>query len=285
MIWIVLAAGVFYLLVSLGLTYVVLNFPRNPVNDVPDWGRVEDLRIPTKDDGILELWRVEPDGPSRGIVVLAHGWGRNRGRMVGRARMFSGIGFTTVMHSARDHGGSSRHPFMNGSRFADDIESVLDWVGEPVLLYGHSISAAATVIVAHRSPSKVKLLFLESCYARTKEALYSLYRNYNWFFGVFFAPMVITWMDIFWKGRLDQVSPVKLAPVIDIPVLIIHGDKDENFPLHHAFRLKESFPEGRAQLFVAEGADHSTPSLNPQYRRAVQSFVEEHLEASPRPFT
>jgi dipeptidyl aminopeptidase/acylaminoacyl peptidase len=123
----------------------------------------------------------------------------------------------------------------------------------------------------------VKLLFLESCYAKTKEALYSLYRNYNWLFGVFFAPMIICWMEIFYKRGLDRVSPVNLAPRIDIPVLIIHGDRDENFPLHHALRLRDSFPNRNAELFVAQGEDHSTPSHNPAYPDAVRAFVERHL--------
>lgn len=273
----IVAALTLYLLVSLVFTYLVLQLPRNPVPDVPDWGKTEDLRIPAKEGGTLELWRVEPETPSRGVVVLAHGWGRNRGRMVQRARLFAGMGFTTVMHSARDHGGSSRHRYMNAPRFADDIESVIDWIGKPVLLYGHSIGAAAAVIVAHRSPSKLKQLFLESCYAKTKEALYSLYRNYNWLFGVFFAPMIICWMEIFYKKGLDRVSPVNLAPRIEVPVLIIHGDRDENFPLHHALRLRDTIPSGKAELFVAPGEDHSTPSRSPGYPEAVRAFVERHM--------
>ena len=83
------------------------------MHDPPDWGRVTDTRIPTEEGGELEVWRVDPDGPSRGVAVLAHGWSRNRDRMVHRARLFADMGFTTVMHSARDHGNSTRHGFMN----------------------------------------------------------------------------------------------------------------------------------------------------------------------------
>jgi len=273
----ILGGCVLYLLVTLGLTYLVLQLPRNPVEDKPDWGKVTDTTLATEDGGMLEVWRVEPEGPSRGIIVLAHGWGRNRGRMVGRGRVFGRLGFTTVMHSARDHGKSSPHRFMCAPRFAEDIETVLRWVKDPVLLYGHSIGAAAAVIVASRNPMRVKLLFLEGCYAKTREALLSLYRRYNWVFGVFFAPMVVLWMDIFWKWALEKVSPVRLAAAIDRPVLIIHGEKDENFPLHHAWRLRESFPAGRAETFVAAGSDHSSCSLDPEYPRIIESFTNRHL--------
>ena len=276
----IIVACLIYLLLTLFFTYLIHQLPRQPVQDAPDWGEVTDTCIPTRDGGSLEVWRVDPDGHSRGVVVLAHGWSRNRGRMVARARLFGKLGFTTVMHSAQDHGASSPKRFMNALRFAEDIETVLSWVNEPVLLYGHSAGAAAAVIAARRNSKEIKLLFLEGCYARTREALLSLYRNYNLFFGIFFAPMVVLWMDIFYKRGLDSISPIKLAPEIDVPVLLIHGARDQNFPLHHVWRLMDSFPAGRAELFVATDSDHSSSSLTPEYPGAIKSFVNRHLPES-----
>jgi len=277
LIYLIIGAVCAYLLLTLFFTYIVHQIPRDPVKDIPDWGQVIDIRIPTAGSGSLEVWRIEPEGQSRGVVLLAHGWSRNRDRMVSRARIFAEMGFTTVMHSARDHGGSTRHPFMNAFRFAEDIEAVLEWIDEPVLLYGHSAGAAGAIIAASLNPDRIRLLFLEGCYARTREALLSLYRGYNRFFGIFFAPMVVLFMDIFYRFRMDSVSPVRLAPDLDIPVLIIHGDEDQNFPLHHARRIRDSFPGGRAELFVANGADHSGSSLTPEYPIAIRSFVDRHL--------
>jgi len=273
----ILIIAALYLLVTLFFTYVVLQVPRQPVQDPPDWGQVTDTRIPAMNGGELEVWRIEPAGASRGIVVLAHGWSRNRDRMVKRARLFAEMGFTTVIHSARDHGQSSPNHFMNAVKFAEDIEAVLNWAGEPVILYGHSAGAAGAVIAASRLPGKVTALFLEGCYARTKEALRSLYRNYNLAFGILFGPMIVLWMDTFYGFRMDEVSPARLAPRLDIPVLIIHGENDQNFPLHHAWRLRDSFPAGRAVLFVAKGADHSSSSLAPEYPGAIRAFVERYL--------
>lgn len=273
-----IAGAIFaYIFLVLFFLYLVHRIPREPVTEAPDWGHIIDTRIPSIDGGSLEVWRVEPEGLSRGIVLLAHGWSRNRDRMVSRARIFGQLGFTTVLHSARDHGHSTPYRFMNAFRFAEDIEAVLKWIDEPVLLYGHSAGAAGAVIAANRNLDKINLLFLEGCYARTKEALLSLYRNYNRFFGTFFAPMVVFFMDIFYGFRLDEVSPVRLAPDIDIPVLIIHGELDRSFPLDHAWTLRDSFPAGRAELFVGRGADHSSSSLTPEYPIAIKAFVDRHL--------
>lgn len=269
-----LVAG--YLVLALGLAYLVHRIPRKPVKDYPDWGEVVDSRIAAVDGGSIEIWRVEPPGESRGVVVLAHGWSRNRDRMVRRAKVFGELGFTAVMHSARDHGGSSPYRFMNALRFCEDIESVINWVGRPVILYGHSIGAAAAVIVASQNPKMVQLLFIEGCYPRTRRALRQLYGGQGGIIGRLFAPMVVLWMDIFYKFRLDTISPARLAAGIDVPVLIIHGEHDQHFPLEDARLLRDSFPAGRAEFFVGRGADHSGSSLASGYPAAIRSFIERH---------
>jgi pimeloyl-ACP methyl ester carboxylesterase len=275
-----LAGGliILYLLFTLICTYFVQQLPRKPVTDPPDWGRVIDTKIPAVDGGFLEVWRIEPAAPSRGLVVMAHGWGRNRDRMVSRARIFAGLGYTTVLHSARDHGRSSRRRFMNAVKFAEDIEAVMKWLGQPVILYGHSAGSAGAIIAASRNPGSIQLLFLEASYAYTREALLSLYRWVNPFFGICFGPMILFWMNLFYGNKMDSVSPARLAPGINIPVMLIHGEKDRRFPLAFALKLKRSFAAGQAELYVAKGAGHSDASQTPGYGEAVQFFLERHLK-------
>ena len=251
--------------------------PRKPVNAVPDWGRLTDTRIPAIDGGELEVWRVDPAGPSRGTVVLAHGWSRNRDRMVGRARVFGRLGFTTVLHSARDHGGSSPRRMMNAYRFGEDIVSVLDWVASPVILYGHSAASAGALLAASRRPRQVRLLFLEGSYADTRRALLSLYRSFNPVFGWVFGPAIIFWMDKFlYRGKFDAWDPQVLAGALDIPVQLVHGEKDEKFPVAYAESLQSAFRPGQAQLWVAAGAGHSDASTRPGYAAMVRDFVARH---------
>jgi pimeloyl-ACP methyl ester carboxylesterase len=267
-----------YLIFSLFLTYLVQQIPRHSVHDPPDWGNILDSKIPAADGGILEVWRIEPERPSRGTVVFAHGWSRNRDRMVARARYFGCWGFTTVIHSARDHGQSSPCRFMNAMRFCEDIEAVLTWVDVPVILYGHSAGAAGAIIAAERNPDKIKLLFLEACYADTKEALLSLYRWINPFFGMIFGPMILYWMNLFYRNKLDAVSPARLAPSLKMPVMMIHGEKDRRFPLQFAQKLKNSFISNRVELYVAPGAGHSDSSKTPGYQPAVKLFLDRFMK-------
>jgi len=278
LLYILVGILLFYLIFTLFLTYLVQQIPRHPVKDQPDWGNVKDIKIPTVEGRFLEVWRIEPVGASRGTVVLVHGWGRNRDRMVARARIFGRWGFTTVIHSARDHGNSSPRRFMNAVKFAEDIEAVLTWVKEPVILYGHSAGAGGAIIAANRNPAQIKLLFLEACYANTREALLSLYRWVNLFFGIFFGPMILFWMNLFYKNKLDLVSPARLAPLIKVPVMLIHGEKDRRFPLEFALRLKQKFAAGQAELYIAKGVGHSDSSTTAGYQQALRSFLDRHWQ-------
>ncbi len=77
LIYIAIALGTIYILLTFLATFLVHQWPRKPVQESPDWGSVLDTRIPTANGGFLEVWRVEPVGRPRGVVVLAHGWSRN----------------------------------------------------------------------------------------------------------------------------------------------------------------------------------------------------------------
>ena len=273
-LYILVSILVLYILSTLVLTYLVQQIPRNPVQDKPDWGRTIDTKIATIDGGFLEVWRIEPDGSSRGTIVFAHGWGRNRDRMVSRARIFGQWGFTAVIHSARDHGHSSPRRFMNAARFAEDIEAVLNWIGQPVGLYGHSAGAGGAIMAAARNPDQIELLFLEACYAHTTKGLLSLYKWINPLFGSLLGPMIIFWLNRFYGNKLETVSPARLAPSVKMPVMLVHGEKDRRFPLAFALTLKDSFAPGQADLYVAEGVGHSDSSKTPGYQEAVRLFLE-----------
>jgi len=277
-----LALAGLYLVVTLVLTYVVQKYPRNPVHDPPDWGVVEDVRLPAVGGGAIEVWRIRPDGPSCGTILFMHGWGRNRDRMVGRARLFARWGFTTVIHSARDHGNSSPSRLMNIMKFAQDIETVLDWLQTPVVLYGHSAGSGGALIAAVRQPDRIRLLFLEGVFADTREALMHLYIWASPLFGHCFGPAILFWMNLFYGGRLRRMTPCRLARSIGVPVMLIHGEQDCRFPVRFAHELKACFTRAPVTLYVAPGAGHSASSSTPGYLPAVKAFLETYHNSTGR---
>lgn len=97
--------------------------------------------------------------------------------------------------------------------------------------------------------------------------------------------------DWHWPGKADPNLRVKYAfyedasqynsweeaPDIHIPVLIVHGDKDEAVDLEQSQKLVDQLPEGK--LIVVKGAGHSF-SEGTAYQdsfREIEQFLKEHL--------
>ncbi|MEW5733718.1 MAG: alpha/beta fold hydrolase [Thermodesulfobacteriota bacterium] len=273
-----------YAVLSLVLAVLAHRKPRTPVNEPPDWGVCEDTVIAARDGerngGLLETWRVWPEGEPRGVAVFCHGFTRNRDKMTSRARPFGKTGFITVMASARDHGKSSRLWLPSVRTFAEDIASLIAWAGPPVILYGHSLGAAGAVMAASENPDAVRLLILEGCFLRVRTAQLRLYRAFNPFFGWIFGPGVLFWTEVLQRFRQPLMDPVRNAGKIRCPVLILHGERDDKFPASYAPKLGRAFAPGQARVFIVPDGDHTSAGETETAKNAVAAFVEEMLGKS-----
>ena len=121
-IWFVMII-IAYFVIALSLALILANIPRRPVDDYPDWGLTKDYRVPAINGKTMECWVVYPDKlkeetdenvlKQNPAIILIHGWARNRGRMVSRARIYGRHGYTTVLISVRDHGNSDKEIAVN----------------------------------------------------------------------------------------------------------------------------------------------------------------------------
>ncbi|MEI6262120.1 MAG: hypothetical protein WCR46_19730 [Deltaproteobacteria bacterium] len=63
--------------------------------------------------------------------------------------------------------------------------------------------------------------------------------------------------------------------------MLIHGEKDQRFPVVFAYTLKNSFRPGLAEMYVASGAGHSGSSQTPGYTPAIEGFLERNNFIGP----
>jgi len=88
--------------------------------------------------------------------------------------------------------------------------------------------------------------------------------------------MILFWMNLYYRGALDRLSPALMAPSVKAPVLLIHGAADRRFSVEFARTLHRCFPPEQATLFIPPGAGHSDSSASPGYCQAVQAFLDSH---------
>jgi fermentation-respiration switch protein FrsA (DUF1100 family) len=71
-----------------------------------------------------------------------------------------------------------------------------------------------------------------------------------------------------WGAEFIEVSTQRAIAQVDVPVLIVHGDRDDVVPVAHATRLLQSAP--LAEVHILQGGSHQL-RRDP---RAIQLLVE-----------
>ncbi|MBO9621505.1 MAG: S9 family peptidase [Sphingomonas sp.] len=83
------------------------------------------------------------------------------------------------------------------------------------------------------------------------------------------------------KGfELDQISPIKSVDKLGVPILIAHGDEDDNVPLYQSRRLHEALEKlGRPHEYVVykgEGHGFADPDNATDFLSRVGKFLDTH---------
>ena len=79
-----------------------------------------------------------------------------------------------------------------------------------------------------------------------------------------------------------QVSPINQVERIKCPVLILHGEDDEDVPVAHAYKLAEALKkagkEYELRVFKDEGHGLRSPEARQAMEQTVLKFVKRHLQ-------
>jgi len=117
-------------------------------------------RIGTENGKRLFAWYIPVQNADPApAVALLHGWGGNAQYLLPFARLLHAAGFAVLLLDARNHGRSDADDFSSMVKFAEDLEHGLDWLeAQPKVdagrigVLGHSVGAAAALLVASRRP-------------------------------------------------------------------------------------------------------------------------------------
>ncbi len=280
----ILSMLILYFLVSTLITTVLAKIPRQSVNDKPDWGVVEECLIPTRNKKMLEGWIVYPEHlknetddtklKTNPAVILIHGWGRDRGRMTSRARVYGRNGYTTILISARDHGQSDKELLgMSILRFSQDIEACVQWWGKKVILNGHSIGGGASLLVASRNHNLVKAVIAESAPHAFPYGLKYVYKPaLRWLTSFFLLGITMVTLIKYRKFARKDFSPLAASTDIRCPIFLIHGKKDKIFPHKYTQLLKEAIGP-HCNIWIPDNTDHHNIEDHPDYEIKVMEFL------------
>jgi pimeloyl-ACP methyl ester carboxylesterase len=231
---------------------------------------VADASIITPDHATLRAWIIHPHHPNGDAVLLLHGLGDNRLGMTGYSQLLLTHGFTVLLPDARAHGLSDGPLATYGLLERNDIHQWSDFLqsqvlqnqGHPRCIFalGESMGAAQLLQSLDTHPHFCAVV-AESSFATFREIAYDRmgqpFHLGPWVGRTILRPLVeIAFLRAHLKYGLNmqEISPEKSVAATTIPVLLIHGEIDNNIPVRHSQIIHARNPN--AQLWEVPYADH-----------------------------
>jgi pimeloyl-ACP methyl ester carboxylesterase len=217
-----------------------------------------DAWIATSDGVKIHGWWVQHDG-SRLVTLFLHG---NAGNITYHAPHIQEIvaaGSSVLMLDYRGYGKSSGRPSEQG--LYRDSEAgfiyLLDkgYRAEQIILHGESLGTAVAIDLARRRPCAA--LILEAPFTSASDVAGTLVP--------FIGPLLIR-----------SYNSLPKIPLIQVPKLFIHGDRDETVPLRLGQELFRA-AQGSKTFWIIPGAGHNDilETAGAEYRHRLRAFYEE----------
>ncbi len=244
----------------------------------------ETVRIPVA--GIeLVAWFLPPDPAVDGATLIyAHGFAGNRGVMLETAVHLHKLGYGALLLDLRNHGESGVAPTTWGYTEADDIVAAYNYLltrpevnPARIGLLGKSMGGAAAAQAAAQLPD-LDVLVLESTYSsfagNLPNILPGVVRQ-----PAYLAPLVLRRMAADSDLPLADIRAVDAVRALNVPLLLLHGERDQLVPLAQAQAVFAAANEPK-QLVVIPGAGHlNTFAVDPAaYTDYVGRFLAEYLQ-------
>ncbi len=241
------------------LTY----FPEKEIARTPaDFGlRYRELHFDTGDGERLFGWWITTERtPSSGHILLCHGNGGNIGDRLIDADLLCSAGFNLLLFDYRGYGRSTGRPDEEGTYL--DARAARDaLVGQPecdparVIYVGESLGGAIALELALRSPPRG--LVLQSTFTSVRAVARHHYPV---------IPSAVV---------PDAYPSIRRIAKLQVPLLSLHGDRDEVVPLSEGRALYEAAPEPK-RMHVFEGLGHSDlVSAGTEYVRVIKDWARE----------
>ena len=203
--------------------------------------------------GPLSGWQCDtPVSPVKGTIIYLHGIADDRGSAYGVVTRFLPLGFNVVAYDSRAHGRSSGERCTYGYFEKHDLRRVIEQLSkDPVVLIGHSLGAAVALQTAAIEP-RVRAVVAASTFSDLRSIASER------------APFVFTDASIEKAFSLaeeqadfvvDEVSPLRAAIHIRVPVMLLHGAADRDTPPVHSQRVHGML--AGSKLVIVPGAGHN----------------------------
>lgn len=242
------------------------------------FNKAEEWEMRTEDDLTLKALMIP--GTGHDWVILCHGYASDLPEaMSGYGLEYFRSGWNALMPQARAHANSDGRWIGMGWKEREDI---LKWIErirklDPearIVLHGVSMGGAAVLNVAGENPEGV-IAVIDDC------GYTSVWDEFAWQLKELFGlpPFPILYIaDLFarkhLKGSCKEASPLEQVKKTKIPVLFIHGRKDEFVPYEMGRKNANACTSFKEFVTVDDASHANSVYKDPDYGRRVLDFIK-----------
>ncbi|MBH5319107.1 alpha/beta fold hydrolase [Paenibacillus sp. GSMTC-2017] len=244
----------------------------------------------------IEGWLLQPavvSGEVNGltpIVVIAHGWGSNRTRVLRYAKPLYEAGYAVLMYDARSHGESDKIKGPSALMFRDDvIAAVAEARKLPgidphrVAILGHSMGGFGTLLALDEG-LRVNAVVTDSMPVHFDTMLKAELdsKKLPMFPLAYLIPKI--WM-IRSKISKEQFESANIPVVLKKnagaveegkqPVLMLHSYGDTFIPADDLSKLVRELPQGTIDTVFVNTEGHSSSEQDPGFWKTILPFLEQ----------
>ena len=241
----------------------LLYFPSRGLAETPAEAGLafRDLAIETEDGERLRGWWIPARARSMGHLLLCHGNAGNVGDRVIHAALLSAAGFDVLLFDYRGYGQSTGRPTEDGT-YRDARAARKALLAQPgvdgalVFYLGESLGGAVALALAIESPPRG--LILQSTFTSVRDMARVHYP---------FIPRAAV---------PDAYPSLRLVRELQVPLLVLHGERDEIVPLASGQALFDAArgPK-RMHVFPRLGHNDLVPLAGMRYAEVIASWATE----------
>lgn len=248
---------------------------------------LKDTFIIAPDDTRLHGYYVKAAEPTSHTAVIVHGYTDNAIRMMMIGYLYNrNLGYNILLPDLRNSGESEGESIQMGWL---DRKDVLQWMDVANRLYGdttqmvvHGISmgAATTMMVSGEPLPDYVRCFVEDCGYTSVWDQFS--KELKEQFGLPEFPFMHTFSlvcDLKNDWNFREASSLKQVAKCRLPMLFIHGEKDDYVPTWMVYELYEAKPEPK-ELWTVPNAGHANSYLlnREEYTEKVKHFTSKYIQ-------
>ena len=237
----------------------------------------EVIKLKTNDDIELEGWYMKKDS-AKGTVILFHGHGSNKSKVLTQAHYMSSLGYNTLLIDFRAHGGSGGNTCTIGMDEAEDVKLAYDLIQakseKNIVLWGASLGAATITHAVSKYNLQPAKVILEMPFGSLHQAVKGRIR----IMGLPEQPIAA--LLTFWGGVEHgswafRMKPCEYAKDIHCPVLLQCGALDPRVSRAETDCIFKNLASENKKLSVYETAAHEALcDKEPQkWRDEIKSFL------------